>query len=154
MGFVKPLIEKFSNRIITFHHLFEPQLLVRVNADEAVIGEMMPFIQQKLSEVKCRLIKQEMNPKYNERQDYGEGWDLALRVLELGSRAAILKFDRPQALGRKFDQIYFSHLFLNAEGLSFLQEWAIHYNEALGRLALDISNGDPEVAARLVKRNS
>lgn len=64
---------------------------------------MMPFIQQKLRELNCRLIKHEINPSFNERQDFGEGWDVALRVLELKSQAAILRFDRPEVLGRKFD---------------------------------------------------
>lgn len=27
----------------------------------------------------------------------------------------------------------------------------IHYNEALGRLALDVSNGDPELANKIIK---
>jgi hypothetical protein len=155
LQFVKPMIQRFEDRIETYHHFFEPQLLVRVRADESVITkDIVPFLELKKAELKYRITSLKLDPNYDERRDFGDGWPLALRLFEMSSRAAILKLESaPERLGPKFEQTYFSHLLFNEIGLTWREECLLHYEEALGRLALDVTGGNLEQSRMILSRN-
>jgi hypothetical protein len=89
--FVKPIVDEFDTRLETFHFFFEQQFLLRVKADERLHTEsIMPFVEEKLTELNATNRNMRLDRGYTEENDYVEGWALAQRIFETGSRAAIL----------------------------------------------------------------
>lgn len=94
-----------------------------------------------------------VDPGYTEEQDYGQGWELALRIFELGSRSAILAAEGSAGatrLGSQFNEGKFVHLILNQWGYAIKQEVVFHFNSVVERLAVIFSAGNMEVVGRRV----
>lgn len=138
--FVKPVIDKFESRTTTFHFFFEPHLLLRMKADKNFINQdIKPHIVQKLSKLNVVNPSVRIDDNYTEEPDYGDGWEVAQKIFELGSRSAILKAESDVgnvSLGPQFNEGKFMHLLLNQWGHSVNQEAQVHLNVVGERLAV------------------
>lgn len=118
--FVKPIIDKYDNKLTTFHFFFEPHLLLRIKADKELIDEDVKLhIARELSKSRAVNTSVRTDDTYTEEPDYGEGWGLAQKVFEYGSRSAILKAESDAGnvrLGVQFNEGKFMHLLLNQWG--------------------------------------
>lgn len=145
-NFVKPVVDKFQESISTFHFFFEPHLLLRIRADKSMVtDEIIPFVNQKLTDLGVSNPSVDVNPNYSEQADYGEGWNVAQKLFEIGSLSAILKAESDSgnvALGPQFNEGKFMHLLLNQWGHSTDQEARIHLNVVGERLAVLYSGGN------------
>ena len=151
-NFVKPVVDKFQESISTFHFFFEPHLLLRIRADKAMItDEIVPFVNQKLTDLGVNNPSVDVDPNYSEQADYGEGWNVAQKLFEFGSRSAILKAESDSGsiiLGPQFNEGKFMHLILNQWGHSIEQEARIHLDRVGERLAMHYSQGNIDLLRR------
>jgi hypothetical protein len=153
--FVKPISEAFQPQLRTFHFFFEPNgLLLRLEAEDTIVSETIkPYIEKRLTEMAASNQSVRVDPGYTEQQDYGQGWELALRIFELGSRSAILAAENSAGttrLGSQFNEGKFVHLILNQWGYAISEEAVFHFNSVIERLAVIFSSGNMEVVARRV----
>lgn len=150
--FVKPIADEFDGRFVTFHFFFEQLFLLRVKADERLQSEsIMPFVERKLTELNAMSCNVRLDRGYTEEPDYLEGWGLAQRIFEDGSRAALLMADAEVGnarAGPQFNESKFIHLLLNHCGYSTELEAGFHFESLVERLEMlhsgynmDIVNG-------------
>jgi hypothetical protein len=144
--FVKPIIDHFENSIVTFHFFFEPHLLLRIESEEDfVIRQLRPYVEQKLGELKAVIKSVIIDGKYSEAPNYRDGWEVAKKMFEYGSRAAIKIAEceiQAITLGSDFNEGKFMHLLLNQFGHDRRQEAIIHLKVVGERLAIEYSNGN------------
>ena len=139
--FVKPVIDRFGRNLSTFHFFFEPYLLLRIKADKNfIIQSIQPDVIQRLSALNAVGRSVRVDDSYTERPSYGDGWDVAQRIFELGSKSAILKAESDVGnvtLGPQFNEGKFIHLLLNQSGRSRNQEAHFHLKCVGERLAVE-----------------
>lgn len=101
----------------TFHFFFEPYLLLRIRADKDFIAQhIQPYVVQKISALKVVAPSIRIDDSYTEEPDYEDGWKVAHRIFELGSRSAVLKAESEVGnvrLEPQFNERKFVHLLLN-----------------------------------------
>lgn len=138
--FVKPIIDKYENRLTTFHFFFEPYLLLRIKSEKDFISQdIKPHIVQKLSDLTAANTSMYIDDNYTEQPDYGDGWEVAQKMFEYGSRSAILRAESEVGnvcLGPQFNEGKFMHLLLNQWGYSIDREAHLHLNVVGERLGI------------------
>ncbi len=141
--FVKPIVDEFDSRFSTFHFFFERQFLLRVKADERLHTEsIIPFIESKLTELNATNRNVRLDRGYTEEHDYADGWALAQRIFENGSRASILIAEAEAAnatAGPQFNEGKFVHLLLNQCGRTIEREASFHFDRFIERLEMHYS---------------
>ena len=141
--FVKPVIDHFDTSLTTFHFFFEPHLLLRLKADEQLVTEKLrPTLKRRLSDMNATIRSIGIDAQYTEEPDYGDGWKLAQKFFEYGSRSAIARGDTGLTLGAQFNEFKFVHLLLNQWGYSIDKEALFHFKKVAERLAMHFSNGN------------
>ena len=138
--FVKPIVDEFDGRFITFHFFFERQFLLRLKAEETLLTEsVIPFIDRKLSALNAANRSVRVDAGYTEEHDYADGWQLAQRIFEVGSRLAILKSEASVGnvvAGPQLNEGKFVHLLLNQSGYSTGGEAEFHSERLVERLEM------------------
>ena len=151
-NFVEPIVDKFQNSLSTFHFFFEPHLLLRIKAEDAlIIQEIKPYIETTLKDLNATNPSASVDASYSEESDYGDGWEIAQEIFESGSRSAILKAESDVGnvkLGLQFNEGKFMHLLLNQWGHSIRQEALIHFKIVGERLAILYSGGNTNLVER------
>lgn len=136
---VKPAVDKFHESLETFHFFFESQFLLRLKADESILrGEIKPHIERMLADMNAVNQSVRIDDQYTEELAYGDGWELAQRIFEIGSRSAILRAEADAgniSLGSEFNEWKFVHLLLNQWGYSIYEEAIFHFRKVGERLA-------------------
>jgi len=147
--FVNPVIDEFENSLSTFHFFFEPHLLLRIKADRNFISEhIKPYVDRKLADLHVSNPSVRIDDSYTEEPDYRDGWGVAQRIFEFGSRSAILGAESEEGrvqLGPQFNEGKFMHLLLNQWGYSRSQEAHLHLKVVGERLALIHSGSNIEL---------
>ena len=148
-NFVKPVIDMFQSNLNTFHFFFEPKgLLLRLRSEERFVNDTLkPYIEERLAALNMPNRSVRVEAGYSEQQDYGQGWEVALKIFEIGSRSAILQTDRTQ-LGIQFNEGKFGHLLLNQWGYSIEEEAHFHFRALIERLVVIFSGADFEMVER------
>jgi hypothetical protein len=128
LEFVSPTVKELESRgiIKTFHFLFEPDphFFLRIEPNSPNDLEKVKHVVRKhLSAIRDLLVthaeEQEFTSYSGEAEDYGvDGWFVAKRVFEMGSKMAIAQIDSAFRKGRKFDEGKILHCFLNSIGHS------------------------------------
>lgn len=159
---VTPIIEKLKEKNIleTFHFFFEPFLDLRFQIKkEDDIPKAKEFIlsliNQELPKEKIFVISKngrffpknspEFSEYFGEEEDFGkDGWMIAKKFFEIGSRFALCKMDENKdrvilkkvggVIEGKFDEGKFIHLILNQLGYSTPDEAQFHLNRFFERL--------------------
>jgi len=148
--FVKPVIDECGNSLSTFHFFFEPHLLLRMKADKnSLVERIKPYADRKLADLHVSNPSVRIDDGYTEEPDYRDGWEIAKRMFEFGSKAAILKAESEGGhvqLGPQFNEGKFIHLLLNQWGHSRSQEAHFHLKTVGERLALIHSGSSVESA--------
>jgi hypothetical protein len=148
--FVKPVIDECENSLSTFHFFFEPHLLLRIKADtNSLVGKIKPCVDRKLTDLHVSNPSVRIDDGYTEEPDYRDGWEIAKRMFEFGSKSAILKAESEKGhpkLGCQFNEGKFIHLLLNQWGYTRNQEAHFHLKAVGERLALVHSGGSVELA--------
>jgi hypothetical protein len=148
--FVKPVIDESETSLSTFHFFFEPHLLLRMKADKnSLVGKIKPYVDRKLADLHVSNPSVRIDDGYTEEPDYRDGWEIAKRMFEFGSKAAILKAESEGGhvkLGSQFNEGKFIHLLLNQWGYSRSQEAHFHLKAVGERLALIHSGSSVELA--------
>jgi hypothetical protein len=138
--FVKPIVDEFDGRFVTFHFFFERQFLLRMKAEERLHTEsIMPFIERKLTELNATNRNVRLDRGYTEEHDYADGWVLAQRIFENGSRASILIAEAQAGnatAGPQFNEGKFVHLVLNQCGYTIEREASFHFDRLVERLEM------------------
>ena len=149
---VKPVVDKFQRQLETFHFFFEPHLLLRIKADERCLADgVKPYVEQILSSMNALSPSVHIDPHYTEEPDYGDGWDVATKIFELGSKSAILRAEADAnniRLGPQFNEGKLLHLVLNQWGYSVYQEATLHFRITVERLAMHFSRGNLDLLER------
>lgn len=137
---VKPVVDRFQSSLETFHFFFEPNLLLRLKADEALLtNEVKPYTERMLAGMSAVNQSVRIDPHYTEQSDYGDGWELATKIFEMGSRSAMLRAEADAGnitLGPQFNEYKLTHLLLNQWGYSIDREAQFHFNKVGERLAM------------------
>jgi hypothetical protein len=156
LEFVSPTIKELESGgiIKTFHFLFEPDpdFFLRIEPNSPNDLEKVKHVARKhLSAIRDLLAthaeEQEFTSYSGEADDYGEdGWFVAKRVFEMGSRMAIGHFDPAFRKGRKFEEGKMLHCFLNSIGWSVFglsrngkvvtREAIFHLKQFIGRMLI------------------
>jgi hypothetical protein len=146
MDAVKPAVEALEAKklIQTFHFLFEPnfEILFRVRlADGAKLEDVKSLVDEKLESIRNLCNRIAPDESYHGEGDptadwsFGtEGWTHAQKLLEYGSRAALLEREvetqrKPLTAGRLDSQFNIGkmvHCFLNQHGLDTIREAQFH----------------------------
>jgi len=152
LRFVKPIVDEFDTRLTTFHFFFERQFLLRVKADENLHTEsIIPFVDRKLTELNATNRNVRLDRGYTEEPDYGEGWNLAQRIFENGSRAAMLMAEAEAGgaiTGLQFNAGKFVHVLLNECGHNLGQEAQFHFDRFIERLEVIYSYPNFDIVNR------
>jgi hypothetical protein len=152
---VKPAVEALEAKklIQTFHFLFELnyEILFRVRLSEgASMKDVKAIIDEKLEPIKGLCVKIDPDEAYHGEGDpdptadwsFGtEGWPLAEKFLEYGSRVTLLKREvstrrKPINAGRldsRFNIGTLVHCFLNQAGLGTIEEAEFHIHGFIER---------------------
>ena len=156
LDFVSPTIKEVESGgiIKTFHFFFEgnPTFLLRIEPNSPNELEKVRHVAQKyLSTIRNLLVahpEEEMFTNYpGEAADYGEdGWMIAKKIFEMGSRTSIANVDSTFRKGRKFEEGKMLHCFLNSVGYSTFglsihnklvtKEAMFHLDEFVGRMLI------------------
>jgi hypothetical protein len=156
LDFVSPTIKEVESGgiIKTFHFLYEsnPTFLLRIEPNSSNELEKVKNIARKhLSAIRDLLVahneEEEFTSYSGEAEDYGEdGWVIAKKVFEMGSRTAIGKVDSTFRKGRKFEEAKMLHCFLNSIGFSAFglsrddkfvtKEASFHLDQFIGRMLI------------------
>jgi hypothetical protein len=145
MKFVEPIVERFQANLQTFHFFFEPNgLLLRLRGEDGFLtGTIKPWVEEKLTQMNASSRSVRIEADYSEERDYGQGWELALKIFEIGSRSSILsgvsQTGRVQ-LGNEFNEAKFAHCLLNQWGYSIDEEAVLHFNTVVERYAVIFSS--------------
>jgi len=154
---VKPAVEALEAKglIQTFHFLFEQNLeiLFRVRlAEGASMKDAKTIVEEKLGPIKELCVKIDPDEGYHGEGDptadwsFGtEGWPLAEKFLEYGSRVTLLMREvrmgrKPISAGRlksRFNIGTLVHCFLNQAGLSTIEEAGFHIDRFVERSLRD-----------------
>lgn len=143
--FVKPIVDEFDSRFTAFHFFFERQrqFFLRMKADENLHTEsIIPFANRKLDELNAANRNVRLDRGYTEEQDYSNGWILAQRMFENGSRAALLMAEAEAGIatvGTQFNKGKFVHLILNQCGDTIGKEASFHFDRFIERLEVHYS---------------
>jgi hypothetical protein len=152
LRFVKPIVDEFDTRLTTFHFFFERQFLLRVKADENLHTEsIIPFVNRKLTELNATGRNVRLDRGYTEERDYGNGWSLAQKIFENGSRAAMLMAEAEAGsatVGVQFNTGKFVHLLLNQSGHTIPNEASFHFERFIERLEVIYSNFNFDIVNR------
>jgi len=150
---VKPAVEALEAKklIQTFHFLFELnfEILFRVRlAEGASMKDVKTIVEEKLDPIKELCVKIDPDEGYHGEGDptadwsFGtEGWPLAEKFLEYGSRVTLLMREvgmsrKPISAGRLDSQFNIGklvHCFLNQAGLSTIGEAEFHIDRFVER---------------------
>lgn len=152
LQFMKPVVKELEDLIELFHYLFEPKpdILFRIYGEEKNITKAVSMVEKRLEGLKSGIVSDfYTNPEYRgEEGGWGkEDWKIARECLCYSSKIALELIDKEGALeGKRFgnggEEIldkfarYFSHLFFNQLGNTFLDEAYLHSLESLGRTKL------------------
>lgn len=148
LDFVKPTLERLENEGLTetFHFLFEPgHVLFRARtADVEKRCKVKSIADENLAKIKETISNVEFKEDYMGEQDqFGiEGWLYVQKLLEYSSRISLLKQETLAAqkpwsvcrLDREFNEAKLVHCFLNAQGLSIVEEANFHNQANIERL--------------------
>lgn len=147
LNFAKPTVERLENDKLaeTFHFLFEPYFLFRVRtSDIEKRQKVKSIIDENLAKTKEPITKIEFKEDYTgEQEQFGtEGWLHVQKLFEVASRISLLKQEtiakcKPASacqLERQFSDRKLVHCFLNAQGLSILDEANFHNGANIERL--------------------
>jgi len=145
-SFAKPIVDRFQSELQTFHFFFDPvgHLHLRLRAEDRFVTETIkPYVEDLLTrtDMRSRGVSRPLKiaRDYNEERDYGQGWELAMKIFEMGSRSAILTSEAQTAttLGREFNETKFVHLLLNQWGYGPEEEASFYFKKTVEILALD-----------------
>lgn len=156
LEFVSPTIKELESQDIikTFHFLFEPDphFFLRIEPNSPNESERVKqVIKEYLSGIRDLLVahpeEQEFTSYPGEAGDYGEdGWLVARKVFEMGSRMAIGQLDSAFRKGRKFEEGKILHCFLNSIGCGVFglsrndkfvtREAIFHLRQFMGRMLI------------------
>jgi len=153
LDFIGPIIEELeeNNELESFHFFFEPEmrLLLRIQLKESNLRDKVKDIVKKhlptIGDFTYQKTDEELFRDYEgESKDFGEdGWKIAKKVFECGSRMAIAKFNSKFRKGKKFQEGKLLHCFLNSLGYStfgpekgITLEALFHLGQFIGRMLI------------------
>ena len=153
LGITKPIASRLRGEdwVRSFHYFFEddPHLLFRVEVGDDERVDVAKDLVKKVLDEDARQIIDEFDvdrPYAGEAESYGEnGWNIAKRVFELGSRMAISLFDEKFDRGKSFQQTKLIHCFLNPQGV---QEADFHLDTFIGRVLIESGKTKLDQVAR------
>jgi hypothetical protein len=118
---------------------------------ESSVQEVKRAVRNCLTSIEDLIVQEPVyelfTPYERETVDFGEdGWMIAKKVFEMGSRMAVAKLDPESRKGRRFDEGKLLHCFLNSIGHGILvvnrggrpvtSEVLFHLNSFLGRMLI------------------
>ena len=100
-------------------------------------GDITLFIRERLDDMNAARIEVTPDPNYTEADGYGDGWEVAQKLFEIGSRSAILKAEGDTGnvrLGEQYNEGKLVHTFLNQWGYTTDKEAEFHFGRAGGQV--------------------